>query len=107
MQRCQLCFEENIDDILACKRCGQSLKQSRQLTAEKPPWYFKTSVIVMAVGSVGPLALPLIWFRPQTSRTWKIIWTVVILAASWWLVKGAMDTLNNFKDYSVILQQLK
>ena len=62
-------------------------------------WYFRKSFIIIAVCCVGPLALPLIWFRPQTTRTWKIGLTIGILVLSWILFQTTMESIRTLKEY--------
>lgn len=66
---------------------------------EKIQWYFQKSFILMAVGCVGPLVLPLIWFRPQTTRAWKIGLTVGILAFSWILFETTLESIRALREY--------
>jgi hypothetical protein len=42
------------------------------ITEENMQWYFRKSVIIIAVCLAGPFALPLIWCRPQTTLALKI-----------------------------------
>lgn len=47
--------------------------------------------------SVGPLALPLIWWHPETSLKWKIAITALVLLltyALWLLSVFALRLLN-------------
>lgn len=76
---------------------------------EKIPrkWYWKTSTLVIAVLSVGPLALPLVWFNPHLSRTQKIIYTVIMAGVSYFLIVWSIQAYNKYmKIYSDILQQM-
>jgi len=73
---------------------------------EKLPWYFRKACIIFALLSVGPLALPLIWWRPRTSRTWKIGLTAVILILSWILFQATMESIRTLKEYYKLLEGL-
>jgi hypothetical protein len=79
---------------------------TKDLTLKKIPWYFGKSFIVIAVLSLGPLALPLIWWRPQTTRGWKIGLTLVILVLSWVLFQTTMESLRTIKEYYKLLEGL-
>lgn len=70
-------------------------------------WYWKTSTLVIAVLSVGPLALPLVWFNPHLSRNQKIIYTVIMVVVSYFLVAWSIQAYNKYmKVYEDILQQI-
>lgn len=65
----------------------------------KTKWHQKTSTLVIAVLSVGPLALPLLWFNPRFSRNTKIIWTIIIIIASYFMflqLKKSIEQLQNY-----------
>ena len=66
---------------------------------EKVEWYFRKVFIAIAVCSVGPLALPLIWLRPQTTRAWKIGLTIGILVLSWILFQSTMESIRTLREY--------
>ncbi|MFH1665566.1 MAG: hypothetical protein ABIA77_05420 [Candidatus Omnitrophota bacterium] len=48
--------------------------------AESLQWYFRPWIITIAIFTVGPLGLPLLWFRPRTNVYLKMILTLVIIA---------------------------
>jgi ferredoxin/flavodoxin len=70
---------------------------------EKTPWYFGTSFIVIAIGCVGPLALPLVWWHPKATRTWKIGLTIGILILSWILFQTTLESFEILKQYYELL----
>jgi len=52
---------------------------------EKPAWYFRTWIIVCAILTVGPLGLPLLWFRPNTGLRLKIGISVAVIGLTIWM----------------------
>jgi hypothetical protein len=87
-------------------------EQKTESAMEKRPggdtvkWYFRKSFIVLAVCSVGPLALPLIWWRPNTKRGWKIGITIVVFALSWMLFRLTLETVREIPEYYKLLDRI-
>jgi quinol-cytochrome oxidoreductase complex cytochrome b subunit len=69
-----------------------------------------TWVLLLAIATVGPLAIPLVWKNPDYSKTKKWAWTIFIalltLFLIWFMVWGMKAYMEWLQSKMVEMQQL-
>ena len=64
-------------------------------------WYHKSVVVIIAILTAGPFALPLVWTSPAFTKASKIVITILVAALTIWFVKASVDL------YQALLKQLQ
>lgn len=68
-------------------------------------WYYRTSVLVIALLCIGPLALPLLWFNPRFRPASKILLSATVLVATYYSIILMRQSINNIMTYYRQIQE--
>lgn len=95
MKTCPYCGQQVKAKAPICPACDQLLDSS-----EKPKikWYFSNFIVVVAILSFGPLALPLVWYHPHYKKSTKIVVSVLVIVATLWCLAVMQDLYIRFTE---------
>jgi len=62
-------------------------------------WYFKLSTLIISFVSIGPFALPLVWFNPRFSQKAKIIISALVIILSLYMGVLLFNSLKAISRY--------
>ena len=80
MKKCPFCAEEIQDEAAKCRFCGEWFPVD--FIEPKAKWYYNTFPVVLALLTLGPFALPLVWRNPYYKPITKLITTVIVITAT-------------------------
>ncbi len=101
-KKCPFCAEDILLEAIKCRHCGEFLDGRH---ADKLPWYCSTSSIVLVLLTAGPLAIPLLWLRPDLKPLSKLLLSIAITAFSIWCYITFMvayrEMMEQFKSLGI------
>ncbi len=64
-------------------------------------WYYKRWSVIGALILLGPFAFPLLWKSPELNLAWKIALTVILPAATIYMIAGT------WKIFELLIREIR
>ncbi len=77
---CPFCAEQILVAAVKCRHCGEFLVTHELEAESKKKWYHSSLLLIAAIATLGPLALPMVWTNPRYNPIVKVTITVAVFA---------------------------